>query len=264
MTDACPEAFVALADRLADAARAEVRPHYRKRHEVEDKADTSPVTAIDRASEAAMRRLIAAEMPAHGVVGEEYGRDRPDAEFVWVLDPIDGTKRFITGFPTFGTLIALLQDGVPLLGVIEMPALEERWIGARGRPSIRRSAAGDEEVSTQARGALDGASLSASSPHMFDGEDAAAFERLRRSVKLPLYGGDCYSYGLLAEGLLDLVVEANMDPYDYLAQVAVVEGAGGVMTDWQGRPLGLESDGRTIAAGDPALHAAALACLAGA
>ena len=263
MPEACPEAFLALAERLADVARAEVRPHYRSHLAVEDKADTSPVTQIDRASEAAMRRLIEAEAPEHGVVGEEYGRDRPEAEFVWVLDPIDGTKRFITGSPLFGTLIALLQDGVPLLGVIEMPALQERWVGGRGRPTIARDAQGERRVAVRPCASLDAASLSASSPHMFEGPDAEAFERLRHAVKLTLYGGDCHSYATVAEGLHDLVVEANMSPYDYLAQVAVVEGAGGVMSDWQGRPLSLESDGRVIAAGDPALHAAALVRLAG-
>ena len=263
MPESCPETLLLLAERLADAARAEVRPHYRSKLAVEDKPDATPVTLIDRAAEAAMRRLIEAEAPAHGVVGEEYGRDRPDAEFVWVLDPIDGTKRFITGSPLFGTLIALLQDGRPLLGVIEMPALEERWIGARGHPSLHRDRDGDRPVAVQACGSLDAATLSASSPHMFEGVDAEAFDRLRRAVKLPLYGGDCYSYAMVAEGLLDLVVEADMSPYDYLAQVPLIEGAGGVMTDWQGQPLGLESDGRVAAAGDSAVHAAALERLAG-
>ena len=258
---ACPEPLVSLAESLAEAARTEIRPHYRVPQQVEDKPDASPVTAIDRAAEAAMRRLIEAAEPGHGVIGEEYGADRPEAEFVWVLDPIDGTKRFITGIPLFGTLIALLHRGVPLLGVVEMPALQERWIGARGRPTVRRDAAGTHPVACRPRAEIDQASLSATSPDMFAGPDAEAFQRLRSRVKLSIFGGDCYSYGVVAEGLLDLVVEADMAPYDYLAQVPVIEGAGGVMTDWQGRPLGLESDGRVLAAGDPRLHAAAAALL---
>ena len=257
------DALVALAERLAEAARAEIRPHYRTALAVEHKDDASPVTAIDRAAEAAMRRLIEQAAPGHGVIGEEYGSDRPEAELVWVLDPIDGTKRFITGNPLFGSLIALLREGRPLLGIIEMPALGERWIGAAGRPSLRRDAGGARAVTCRSCPALAEASLGASSPHMFQGADFEAFERLRHAVKLPLYGGDCYSYGMVAEGFMDLVAEADMSPYDYLAQVAVIEGAGGRLTDWQGRPLGLESDGRVVAAGDPALHAAALEVLAG-
>ena len=257
----CPGSLIVLAERLADAARAEVRPHFRAPLTVEDKPDASPVTAIDRASEAAMRRLIEAAEPGHGVVGEEYGADRPEAEFVWVLDPIDGTKRFITGNPLFGTLIALLHQGRPLLGIVEMPALGERWVGARGHATLRRDTAGTRRVACRTCAELGQATLSASSPDMFVGGDAEAFGRLRRQAKFSLFGGDCFSYGLVAEGFQDLVVEADMAPYDYLAQVAVIEGAGGVMTDWQGRPLGLESDGRVLAAGDPRLHAAAVALL---
>ena len=263
MAEASLDDLAALAERLADAARAEVRPYYRRQLSVEDKPDATPVTEIDRAAEAAMRRLIEAAAPEHGIVGEEFGAARGEAEFVWVLDPIDGTKRFITGSPLFGSLIALLRDGAPLLGVIEMPVLEERWIGIAGRPTVRRAADGVHSAGTRACADLAGATLTASSPHMFEGADAEAFDRLRRAAKMPLYGGDCYSYAMLAEGLLDLVCEADMAVYDYMALVAVVEGAGGVVSDWQGRPLGLESDGRVLAAGDPALHTAALACLAG-
>lgn len=256
------DALLTLAERLADCARAEVAPHYRTPLSVEDKPDASPVTAIDRAAEAAMRRILEQSVPAHGVVGEEYGSDRSEAEFVWILDPVDGTKRLITGSPLFGALIALLHRGRPLLGIVEMPALAERWIGARGRPSLHKKDGKSRPVACRPCPSPAGATLTASSPHMFEGSDAAAFERLRQATKMTLYGGDCYSYAMLAEGFLDLVVEADMSPYDYLAQVPIIEGAGGRLTDWQGRPLGLDSDGRTAAAGDPALHEAALAVLA--
>ena len=260
--NACPEPFVELAERLADRAREIVARYFRRDFEVEQKADLSPVTVADRETEAAMRAMIAEAFPDHGVLGEEHGIERGDARYLWVLDPIDGTKRFTTGHPQFGTLIALLADGRPILGVIDMPQMGERWLGAAGRPTAHRDRRGSGTARTRACGALGAAALYATSPQMFEGADLAAFERLRKAVRMPLFGGECYAYGLLASGFNDLVVEADMDPYDYLSHVAVIEGAGGVITDWQGRPLGLESDGRVLAAGDPALHRAAVELLA--
>lgn len=258
----CPEAFVSLAKRLADRAREITGRYFRQSLKVEDKADASPVTAADRETEAAMRGMIAEAFPDHGVVGEEQGAHRPEARFLWVIDPIDGTKRFITGHVQFGTLIALLDAGRPILGVIDMPQLDERWLGAAGRPTVHGDRRGSRSVRTRACAELADATLYCTSPGMFEGADLAAFERLRTAVKTPLFGGECYSYGLLASGFNDLVVEANMAPYDYMAQVAVIAGAGGMITDWQGRPLGLESDGRVLAAGDAALHREALDMLA--
>ncbi len=257
-TEPCPADLIAFAERLADAAQAEVAPHFRSNPAVEQKSDLSPVTALDRAAEAAMRRLIAEAHPGHGVVGEEYGAEKENADFVWVLDPIDGTKRFITGNPLFGTLIALLREGVPVLGIIDMTVLGERWIGAAGRPTIRRDAEGAREVRVRPCAALSDAVLSATSPHMFEGADHEAFERVRGGAKMVLYGGDCFNYGQLAEGLIDLTVEADMDPYDFLAQVPVIAGAGGLVTDWRGARPGLQSDGRIVAAGDPRVHAQVL------
>jgi inositol-phosphate phosphatase/L-galactose 1-phosphate phosphatase/histidinol-phosphatase len=259
----CPEAFVALAERLAERAREVTDRYFREPLSVEQKADLSPVTAADRETEAAMRSMIAEAYPDHGVLGEEHSPERAEARFLWVIDPIDGTKRFITGHVQFGTLIALLDRGRPILGVIDMPQMGERWLGAAGRPSVHRDRRGSREVRTRTCADLGAASLYATSPQMFEGADAAAFERLRAAVRTPLFGGECYAYGLLASGFNDLVVEADMDPYDYLAQGAVIAGAGGLITDWQGRPLGLESDGRVLAAGDPAVHRQAMALLAG-
>lgn len=256
--DPCPETYVALAERLVAAAGAIVLRHFRQAIEVDQKPDLSPVTVADREAEAAMRALIAEACPDHGVIGEEYGPERPEAEFVWVLDPIDGTKRFISGHVQFGTLVALLRHGAPILGVIDMAAMHERWVGAAGRPTTQRDSRGMRPARVRTCPALGQAVLHATSPHMFPGADFAAFERVRGRVKIPLYGGECYAYGLLASGFVDLVIESTMGPHDFLPLVQVVAGAGGVMTDWQGAPLGLNSDGRVIAAGDPLCHAAAL------
>ncbi len=257
----CPQTLIDFADALADAARAITAAAFRSRLEVIDKADDSPVTQADREAEARLREMITGSYPEHGIVGEEHGAERVEADYVWVLDPIDGTKRFITGNPLFGTLIALLHKGAPLLGVIDMGALGERWVGARGHATVFRNRDGRRAVRARPCAALGAAALCATSPDMFKGAEAQAFGRLSEAVKMPLYGGDCYSYGLLASGFVDLVVESSMAPYDYLAHVPIIVGAGGIITDWEGRSLGLASGRRVVAAGDPAAHEAALALL---
>jgi histidinol phosphatase-like enzyme (inositol monophosphatase family) len=190
-------------------------------------------------------------------VGEEFGNEREDADWVWVLDPIDGTKAFISGQPTFGTLVALLHQAEPVVGVIDQPISGERWSGARGLPTTFNG----EATRTRAAGELASATLYATSPDQFRGLDEAAFAGLSVACGLTRFGLDCYAYGLLALGFVDLVVEADMKLYDFAALVPVVEGAGGVISDWGGRPLGAESDGRVAAAGDARLHRAALGLL---
>jgi len=254
-------AEAALAERLAAAAREVVLRYFRRPVEVHAKADESPVTVADREAEAAMRAILAAERPRHGVIGEEHGAERSEAEFVWVLDPVDGTRRFISGHVQFGTLIALLRHGRPILGLIEMPAMDERWLGVAGRPTLHSGRFGCGEARVRACSDLGEAILFATSPHMFEGGNEAAFERVRKAVRQATYGGECYAYGLLASGFVDLVIEADMDPYDYLPLVPAIAGAGGMITDWQGAPLGLGSDGRILAAGDARCHAAARALL---
>jgi inositol-phosphate phosphatase/L-galactose 1-phosphate phosphatase/histidinol-phosphatase len=175
------------------------------------------------------------------------------------LDPIDGTKSFITGKPLFGILVAVARHGAPILGVIDQPVIHERWRGAAGKSTSFNG----ESIATRSCARLSDALLYATSPHIFEGADFEAFERLRGKVRHALYGGDCYAYGLLASGHTDLVVEASLKPYDYAALVPVVEGAGGTITDWDGKPLTLASDGRVVAAGDAALHAQALEVLGG-
>jgi inositol-phosphate phosphatase / L-galactose 1-phosphate phosphatase / histidinol-phosphatase len=253
------DAFVALALDLADAAGAVIRPYFRTRLVIDDKPDLSPVTAADRAAEAAMRTLIERHFPDHGIIGEEFGRVREAAEFVWVLDPIDGTKSFISGVPLFGTLVALTHAGRPIVGVIDHPILRERWLGAAGRASTLNGAA----IGCRACAELAAATLFATTPDMFKGADAAAFARVSHAVKLTRFGADCYAYGLLAAGFIDIVLEASLKPYDFCAIVPIVEGAGGLATDWRGNGLGLASDGRVLVAGDTRAHRAALALLAG-
>jgi len=238
-----------LALRLADAAGAAIRPWFRSGFTLEAKADASPVTEADRAAEAAMRAIIVAERPDDGIVGEEFGVERGDAARVWVLDPIDGTRSFVAGRPIFGTLIALLLDGAPSLGVIDQPINGERWLGAVGRPTTLNG----KPVATRRCGALAQAHLATTGPRHFSAQEAECFWRVVDRARDTLWGGDCYNYALLASGHLDLVVEAGLKLYDFAALVPVVEGAGGAMRDWQGQPLTRDSDGRVIAAGDASI-----------
>lgn len=244
------ESDLALANRLADAAGAAIRPFFRAGYTHEAKADASPVTDADRTAEAAMRRLLEAEAPRDGIIGEEYGAERAGAARQWVLDPIDGTVSFMAGRPIFGTLIALVQDGWPLIGIIDQPISGERWVGAAGRPTLFK---GEPAVTRNCRSLAD-ATLATTGPQYFADHDAEHFMALAAQTahKHMVFGGDCYNYGLLASGHVDLVVEAGLKLHDFAALVPVVEGAGGTMCDWHGEPLHTESDGHVIALGDPA------------
>lgn len=249
--------LVDLAERLADASGAVIRRYFRKGIEADDKADASPVTVADREAEAAIRELLAARAPGHGIVGEELGRENEGAELVWVLDPIDGTKAFITGKPLFGTLIALLHRGRPVLGVIDQPVLGDRWLGALGRPTLWNGS----PARVRACAGLSLARLSTTGPQYFPPAAARAFGAVAARAKLLSYGGDCYQYGLVASGSIDVVVEHGLKLHDFAALVPVITGAGGIMTDWEGRPLDAASAGDVVAAGDPRAHAEVLAAL---
>ncbi len=259
MDTSCPAPFIDLAGKLAETSGEIVRRYFRTPVAIDSKADQSPVTVADREAETAMRALIEAELPDHGIIGEEFGALRPTADYVWLLDPIDGTKSFITGKPLFGTLIGLAYRGAPILGVIDAPITCERWVGAAGQPSTLN----DEPIRVRRSKSLDEAVLYAPALECFAGADREAYLRLRSQVRLPRYGDDCYAYALLAMGYVDLVVESDMQPHDFLALVPVIEGAGGIITDWRGAPLRLDSDGRVIAAGDEKIHAEALELLGG-
>ena len=256
------EEFIAAAEAAAEAAGAVIRPLFRSALLVEAKGDASPVTEADRHAELAMRALLRERFPAHGIWGEEFGPDRADAEYLWVLDPVDGTRAFVTGRPLFGTLIGLLHRGVPVLGLIDQPGIGERWIGARGRPTRFRSPLGGAAGCRPCAGLAD-AELSCTSPDMFAPGDRPGFERLRGAARRVTWGGDCYAYGLLALGLIDVVAESTMQPWDWAALVPVVEGAGGRVTGWDGEALTIGSDGRVLAVGDPALLAEAVSILRG-
>ncbi len=262
MTVPCPDALITLAERLVEASGAVIRRHFRTDIAVDRKADDSPVTAADRDAERAIRAILDRERPDDGIAGEEFGVRAADAEHVWAIDPIDGTKAFIAGRPTFGTLVALLRGGTPILGVIDQPVLGERWIGAHGHPTRLNGAP------ARVRGcpSLAAAVLSTTGPNLFDRDRAAGelarFNALSARAGTTVYGGDCYAYGLLASGHCDLVVEAGLNLYDFAALVPVVAGAGGVITDWPGAPLTAASAGQVIAAGDAAVHETALAMLA--
>lgn len=255
------EAEIAVANRLADAARAAILPFFRSGVESERKGDASPVTEADRAAEEAMRRIIKAEYPRDAIHGEEFGAEPGSSGRTWVLDPIDGTAGFLAGRPLFGTLIALVQEGWPVIGVIDQAILAERWVGAAGQPTTLNG----QPVRTRTCRTLADATLATTGPHYFDDHDGGHFMALaaRTDHRRMVMGGDCYNYAMLASGHLDLVCEANLKLHDYAALVPVVEGAGGTMCDWHGDPLHAASSGHVLALGDPARLedvVAALAC----
>jgi histidinol phosphatase-like enzyme (inositol monophosphatase family) len=243
-------ADIALALRLADVAGEAIRPHFRSGLTSERKGDATPVTLADRSAEEAMRRILKAEVPRDGVIGEEFGDYAGSSGRSWVLDPIDGTCSFLVGRPIFGTLIALVVEGWPVLGVIDQPILGERWLGAAGRATTLNGSA----IQTRACPTLAEATLATTGPHYFDDHDGAHFMSLaaRTDHKRMIMGGDCYNYALLASGHIDLVCEAGLKLHDWAALVPVVEGAGGTMCDWNGDPLHAGSTGHVIALGDPA------------
>ncbi|MEJ0013754.1 MAG: histidinol-phosphatase [Bauldia sp.] len=258
MTDT--DALPAFLDRLADVAAEAIMPHFRMAARVENKetARFDPVTIADRNAEQAMRTLINATYPAHGIVGEEFGSERDDAEFVWVLDPIDGTRSFITGLPTWGTLIGLTRRGKPVLGMMAQPFTGERFAGD-GTRAWYTGPGGARALKTRPCSSLAEVSLFTTTPALFKGADRAAYDRVEAAVRMPRYGSDCYAYCMVAAGNADLVVEAGLQTYDICALIPIIEGAGGRVTTWENGPAA--GGGRVVASGDPRVHQAALAML---
>ena len=255
--------FAAFVEELANVSGETIRPFFRTALGVENKSlagGFDPVTAADRAAEVAMRTLIKKTFPEHGIVGEELGAERPDAEYVWVLDPIDGTKSFICGMPAWGTLIALTRRGVPIYGMMHQPFTREHFTGD-GKAASYRGPAGDRALRARPCATLKDAILLTTSPLLMGEADRRHFRRVEDAVRLSRYGGDCYAYCMLAAGHVDLVIETGLKPYDVLPLIPIIEGAGGVITAWDnGRA---HNGGRIIAAGDKRVHAEAMELLRG-
>lgn len=248
---------------LAHASGKAIMPFFRAQFALEDKArggsPFDPVTEADRAAEVVLRAMIGKAFPGHGILGEEFGTEREDAECVWVLDPIDGTRAFIAGLPTWGTLIGLTRNGVPVRGLMHQPYLNEVFTGD-GRTARLRGPAGERTLRTRRCADLAHALLATTDPRLFaEGEEAERFRALEPRVRLSRYGTDCYAYCMLAAGQVDLVVEAGLKPYDICALIPIVEGAGGRVTSWDGGSAA--QGGRVVAAGDPRMHEAALKVL---
>jgi inositol-phosphate phosphatase / L-galactose 1-phosphate phosphatase / histidinol-phosphatase len=243
-------ADITLINQLADAAGAAIRPYFRGAFGLEHKDDASPVTLADRAAETVIRDILTKERPHDGIIGEEFGSERTEAARQWVIDPIDGTTSFVAGRPIFGTLIALVQDGWPVLGLIDQPINKERWVGALGMGTTLNGAPVQARRCTQLSDAL----LATTSPSLFSNHDAEHFMGLaaKTAHRRLIWGGDCYNYALLASGHVDLVVESGLKLHDFAALIPIVEGAGGMMCDWAGEPLSAASAGDVIALGDPA------------
>jgi myo-inositol-1(or 4)-monophosphatase len=253
--------FTAFIGQLATASGKTILPFFRTSLGVENKnagRDLDPVTEADRAAEAVMRRMIKDSFPKHGIVGEEFGSERADADYVWVLDPIDGTKSFIAGLPIWGTLIALMHRGTPVYGMMHQPYIGERFTGDNGAARYE-GPSGKRELAVRRCAALAEAVLFTTSPRLMNAADRARFERVESEVRLSRYGGDCYAYCMLAAGHLDLVIETELKPYDVAALIPIVSGAGGIMTTWEGQPA--QAGGRIVAAGDKRVHEAALKLL---
>jgi len=252
--------FASFVDQLASVSGDTILPFFRTNLAIENKkaGGFDPVTAADRAAENAMRALIRKQFPEHGILGEEYGSERTDAEYVWVLDPIDGTKSFITGMVAWGTLIGLMRFGEPVFGMMHQPFTRERFSGDGGAARYR-GPAGTRELRVRQCASLGDAILSTTSPLLMNKTDRAAFGRLEDKVKLSRYGGDCYAYCMLAAGLIDLVIETEIKPYDIVAVIPIVSGAGGIVTTWEnGRA---QDGGRIVVAGDARVHKQALEML---
>jgi myo-inositol-1(or 4)-monophosphatase len=252
--------FSSFVDQLASVSGDTILPFFRTALAVENKLARGfdPVTVADRAAEDAMRTLIRKHFPEHGILGEERGSERTDAEYVWVLDPIDGTKSFISGMVAWGTLIGLMRFGEPVFGMMHQPFTRERFTGDGGAARYQ-GPGGDRDLHVRACAALSDAVLFTTSPLLMNTADRAAFVGVENKVKLSRYGGDCYAYCMLAAGNIDLVIETEIKPHDIVPLIPIIAGAGGIVTTWEGAPA--QNGGRIVAAGDKRAHAAALEML---
>lgn len=253
--------LIATAHALADAARAATLQHFRKPGLMAENKEAlrfDPVTVADRLSEEHMRAILAARRPQDGILGEEYGQIAGTSGYTWVLDPIDGTRGYLCGTPTWGVLISVRDAEGPIYGIIDQPYIGERFEGGFGRAEVN-GPMGRATLAARPARPLGQAILMTTFPEVGTDDEGAAFRRVAQRAKLVRYGTDCYAYALIAAGSIDLVIEAGLQAYDVQAPIAVIEAAGGVVTDWQGRPA--HDGGRILAAANPAIHAEALALL---
>ncbi|MBO9478113.1 histidinol-phosphatase [Shimia sp. R11_0] len=255
------DALVAVADAMADAARSAILPHFRNRALTADNklmGGFDPVTVADRAAEQAMRAVLQEQRPQDAILGEEFGNQPGTSGLTWVLDPIDGTRGFITGTPTWGVLIAVSDDNGPIYGVVDQPYIGERFRGGLGVAEAQ-GPMGATAFHTRQTAQLSEATLFSTFPEVGTEAERQAFERVSKNVKLTRYGMDCYAYALVAVGQVDLVIEAGLNAYDIQAPIAVIEAAGGLVTNWQGAPVHM--GGQVVAAANAELHQQALELL---
>jgi inositol-phosphate phosphatase/L-galactose 1-phosphate phosphatase/histidinol-phosphatase len=243
------------ANTLADIASEITKKYFRKNFGEENKSNDTPVTIADREIENAIRNAIIKKFPDHGIVGEEYGSINNDADYKWIIDPIDGTLSFVIGRPIFGNLIALSYKGKPELGIINQPITDERWIGIKNGESKLNN----KIIKTRKCNNIEDAILCSTSPAFFKGKDLEVFKLITAKTKYQnqqgvIYGGDCYLFGLLAMGSIDIIIESGLSNYDFMALIPIVEAAGGIITDWKGNSLNLNSDGWVLACGDKKMH----------
>jgi len=254
-------AYLAFAEELADAARRLTLSYFRAPIDIEDKDDDSPVTVADRKTEALLRDLIAKRFPEHGIIGEECLEKVTSSDFYWVLDPIDGTRSFISGYPLYGTLIALFYQGKSIVSIIDMPALDERFLATSEHRTQLIKAGERHALVTRQQHDIGKSQLYSTDAAMFNSSEKEQLKVLEQQVALRRFNGDCYLYAMLAAGWIDLVVESDLHAYDFLPLKLIVEQAGGIITDWQGKALSKSSGGQVMAAATEALHQAAIAAL---
>ena len=245
-----PQQLIKLANKCADASGKIIKKYFRKKIKINLKKDNTPFTKADIEAEKIIRELILKQEPNCGFVGEETGSVNMNREYCWVVDPLDGTKSFITGKPTFGTLIGLLKNNKPVLGILNQPILNERWVGIAGVETKYNN----KKVRVRKCKSIKGAKMYATSPMMFQGRNKKIYKNVRAKIGECLFGADCYSHGLMSLGFVDVILEANLKPWDYIASASIISGAGGKITDWNDNDLNLQSDGRILATGDSNIH----------
>ncbi|MCE3232521.1 MAG: Inositol monophosphatase family protein [Rickettsiaceae bacterium] len=251
--------LLAFANNLVDNSSDIIRKHFRNIDNITSKGDLTPVTIADQETEKAIRTLIQAKYPDHGIQGEEFGIENEKAEYRWIIDPIDGTTSFMIGRPTFGTLLALMQNNEAVLGVIDQPISGERWLAYKGNGATFNG----NKISTRKCASLSDAVLCTTGPNYFSAQKLKLFNQVAEKARFNVYGGDCYSYGLLAAGHVDIVVESGLKQHDFFPLKTIIEEAGGIITDWQGKPLDINSNGDIVASGDKRVHGEVIKILNG-